>query len=359
MDFDAISENRSWATLGCEPTIDREGRDVAVVVARLAYKVSLLGNATVTFRPVRFGETADGHGALKFPADLVDEKPGTDVGLIGTAHPANAKPVEKTLAWIQAGTMRKVVTIYGPRRYVPEIRGIGPSAPALFEEPVPLRWDHCWGGSDQTTRDHEQEPFNPIGRGFAKDPKTLIGQLCAPLEPVTDLKSGPAPHRSHGCFAPIPERFEPRRALAGTHDAEWARTRAPIRPKDFNVAHTAWAVPGLHSEKPLPTDTPFEVAGVLKEGTWRFKLPRYEIAFESTLLGERRPHPAHLDSVLIDADERIVELTFRTSILLPRKWAMLEKIVAKNVGEMPEEALQVDDKERNKARAQGGSLRAG
>ncbi len=361
MNFDAICENRSWATVRCEPTLDRAGRDVAVVVAKLAYAVSLGGRATVAFRPVRFEESRDGHGALKFPSELVDDKPGTDVALVGTAHPPRGKPVDKTLAWVQAGTLRKVVTVYGPRRYVADWKGVVPGPPGTLEA-TPLRFDHCFGGHEHAHASYESEPYNPVGRGFAVDPKTLVGKIAHALEPVDDLRSGQTSHRSHGCFAPIPESFEPRRKLAGTYDPEWARTRAPIRPKDFDVAHNAWAVPELRSSTPLPTDTPFEVAGILAEGIWRFKLPQYAMEFESTLLGETRTHASHLDSVIIDADERVVELTFRASIVLPRKWAMLEKIRAYGVGEMPAEALETTDTKRNAetdARASSGAQGAG
>lgn len=361
MNFDSICDNRSWATVRCEPTLDRAGRDVAVVVARLAYAVTPGGRATVAFRPVRFGESRDGHGGLKFPADLVDEKPGTDVALVGTAFPPRGKPVDKTLAWVQAGQLRKVVTVYGPRRFVADWSGVVPGPPGTLE-PTPLRFDHCWGGHEHTSAAHESDPFNPVGRGFATDPKTLVGKLAPALEPVDDLRSGQKSHRSHGCFAPIPESFEPRRRFAGTYDPEWARTRAPIRPKDFDVAHNSWAVPELRSSTPLPTDTPFEVAGIIPEGIWRFKLPLYGMEFESTLLGEKRVHPSHLDSVIIDADERVVELTFRASIVLPRKWAMLERIRAYGVGDMPAEALdttQMKQRETTDARASSGAEGAG
>jgi hypothetical protein len=73
-------------------------------------------------------------------------------------------------------------------------------------------------------------------------------------------------------------------------------------------------------------DEPIEVGGVLPEGTWRFKLPRYPIFFESVLDDQVRLHPTHLDGLLIDADERTVELTYRASIILPMKWDRLQAI---------------------------------
>ncbi len=345
MDFDAICENQSWSTVRCEPTLDASGHDIVVVVAKVAYKVSILGQPTLTFRPVSFRAVYDGFGGVKSPAELVDDKPGTDVALVGTAHPPRGKPVEKAMAWVQAAELRKVVTIYGPRRYVADWSGVVPGPPGQLGE-TPLRFDHCYGGVDHRDPSHASEPWNPAGRGFAVDPKTLIGREAPALEPINDLRGGPAAHASHGCFAPIPETFEPRRSRAGTHDPAWARTRAPIRPRDFDVAHNSWAMPELRSSTPLAADAPFEVAGVLAEGIWRFKLPVYAMAFESTLGDETRKHPTHLDSVLIDADRRVVEQTYRTSILLPRKWGLLRRIHAYGVGDMPREVLDDEDEKR-------------
>jgi hypothetical protein len=112
----------------------------------------------------------------------------------------------------------------------------------------------------------------------------------------------------------------------GTCDAAWAEERGPIRPLDFDLLHHSWAAPGLHAKTPLRGDEPIEVGGVLPEGTWRFKLPLYPIFFESVLDDQVRNHPTHLDGLLIDADERVVELTYRTSIVLPMKWERLQEI---------------------------------
>lgn len=378
MDLDAICENVSWATVRADAMLDAAGRDVAVVVAKLAFNVSPEGRATIAFRPVRFGESADGFGGLKFPAERVDEKPGTDVGLVGHAHPQRGKPAIQMLAWVQVGGARKVVTVYGPRRFTADFKGaIVPGPSQLIEEPVPLRFDHCYGGQEwgdghghglghhhhhHANAGWQSEPFNPAGRGFVAtngDPKSLIGKPAWVLEPVNDNRAAPSKpgqlvpiaHRSHGCFAPIPEHFEPRRKLAGTFDSEWAKKRAPVRPKDFDVAHNAWAVPELRFATPLTSDAPIEVAGVIPEGVWRFKLPLYGMEFESTTFGERVVHASHLDSFLIDADERVVELTYRASIPLPRKWARLERIVARGLGRLPEEVLTPDKADETDFRA--------
>ena len=76
---------------------------------------------------------------------------------------------------------------------------------------------------------------------------------------------------------------------------------------------------------------------MLEEGTWRFALPKYDVRFASVSGGEEHPHPSHLDSYLIDADARRVELTWRTSVLLPKKWELVEKILVTGKGDLPED----------------------
>lgn len=338
MDFDPICENVSWAVVRCDTALDRSGRDVVIVVAKMAYEVSIAGDVRRVLAPVRPARVLDPGGGLRFVDDFdADDKPGTDLGLVGSAHPpaAGTRAVRSAYAWLTVGDLRKVVTVFGPRVFVKGLVGVVPSDPAPFVEPVPLRFDYAYGGIDRSTR--ERCPENHIGRGFSSDPSSLIGTPAHQLEPVDEGKGAPNP--AHGAFAPIPSHWEPRRSLAGTHDADWARKRAPVRPRDFDPRHSCWAVPGLWSKTPLRGDEPIEVGGVRPEGVWRFTLPRYEVSFASSLNGEKRPHPTHLDGILIDADSGVVELTWRAAIRLPRKWELLERIFVLGVGELPQEVI--------------------
>lgn len=340
MSLEERIENISWASVGLETTLDRHGRDVAVVVAKMAYTVSFQGKPKLALAAVRRGEIPDIGGSIRFPADLeADEKPGTDVALVGTAYPPVRSTKGRAYAWVSMGPLRKVVAIHGPRFFTKDWRGnVVPSDPGPLVEPVPLRYDLTFGGTDPTTGTHE--PRNPLGMGFSSQPAKLIGQPVAPLEPATLQEGGGDAHPSHGCFAPISAHWEPRRSRIGTHDAAWAKHRAPVRPRDFDPLHNCWATPNLYSATPLVGDELVEVGGVLPEGVWKFKLPRYEVNFGSRVDGQMTAHPTHLDSVLIDADKRAIELCFRASILLPRKWQMLERIVVLGVGTLPEEVIR-------------------
>jgi hypothetical protein len=346
VDFEALVENVSWASFAGDTMMDRQGRDVAVVVAKMAYRVSAQGDLRYVLAPVRDGETRDEAGGIHFPADLAaDEKPGTDVGLVGTAYPPpRASGRTQSYAWVSVGGLRKVVTVFGPRTYVKSWRGVAPSDPAPLVEPVPLRYDRAYGGTDTETG--AMESHNPMGTGFSSTPARLTGQPAHCLEPADEgaapgvLSRAATPHPSHGTFAPIPAQWEPRRSLIGTHDEAWSKKRAPIHPKDFDPRHNNWSVPGLHSATPLAGDEQVEVGGVLPEGVWRFHLPKYAVRFESVVAGKTALHDTHLDSLHIDAETRTVELCWRASVRLPRKWELVDRIRILGVGKLSEEILR-------------------
>ncbi len=340
MDLSTRCENRSWATVGATATTDRYGNDVALVVGRVAYAVSPGGRVTLDYRPVRWTETPDGHGGVKFPSDLVDEKPGTDVGLVGTAHPPKDAG-DSYMAWLNVGIARKVIRITGPRVFTSSWGRIVPGEAAPVG-PTPLRYDLCYGGTEEPKEagDHPTpEPHNPVGRGFATDDTLHVGKPAPQLEPVIDPALPLAAHRCHGCFAPIRQSWEPRRRRIGTRDAGWMRHRAPTPPVDFDPTFHCWAVPELHTDRPLVGDEPVEVAGVLPEGVWRFALPKYQLTFGTKSLDGWDVVPSHLDSVLIDADARVVELTWRASIPLPTPWEKLVPVRVWSETPMPKEIL--------------------
>src|SRR4051794_21658093 len=79
------------------PLDDRHGRRVIVVVMKMTYAVSPAGvSRPVLGAPVRLADervSDEPNAGLRCPGDLVDEKPGADVILLGTAHPPRDRVV--------------------------------------------------------------------------------------------------------------------------------------------------------------------------------------------------------------------------------------------------------------------------
>lgn len=339
MDFARRYENQSWATVEALPTTDRFGNDVLLLVAKVSYGVSAEGAVELSYRPIRWSDVADEGGGIRYPAELVVEKPGTDLGLVGTAHPSGLKgAADRFLAWVSMGPLRKVVHVIGARKYSVS-HGRSSPGPASRVGPTPLRYDLCFGGTEPAKSDDSfstPEPWNPIGRGFVTDAQLLDGRPAPQLEPVTEIG---AVSQAHGCFAPLPAHWEPRRSRIGTRDATWLRTRAPTPPLDMDELFGCWAVPELHSATPLIGDEAVEVGGVLPEGVWRFSLPKYQPTFGTATNDGWHRWKTHMDSVLIDADAKVVELTWRVALPLPRPWEKLARVRIWSDTPMPREVL--------------------
>ena len=253
-------------------TEDRHGRAVLAVIMKATYAVSPRGVVSfadppspIRHRPIAVSSRQ--HASLRFPSDLVDEKPGTDVMLVGTAHPPPERAATETEVSLrvvgQFGTLQKRARVTGPRVWYQGVTGLATSDPAKLE-PTPLVYELAYGGCDEHDPDRPLvDERNPAGRGVARDPRRLIGQTAPQIEdPRAPCSSRrPAPIG----FGPIPSDWEPRMRYAGTHDEVWLKTRAPVPPVDFDPRYNCCASPELWSETPLMGDKTVEVLGAKPE----------------------------------------------------------------------------------------------
>ncbi len=350
MDFNQICQNDSAFAVRCLPIDDHRGAEGVAVIAKLGFRVSARGVVTWSSAPVRLIDEPGGpRGSIRYPSDYVGDKPGTDVILVGTAYPPvnapGAAPATEMDVSLRVGALEKVVRVHGPRIYY-EALGVLPGRPGPLE-PVPLVYELTYGGLDTSDPMHAAvERRNPIGMGFAVDRKKLVGTPVPPIEdPRAPLSSrSPAP----AGFGVLDPSCEPRSNFAGTYDERWQRERAPIRPTDFDLRHNCVASPGLWSEAPLLGDEPIEVLGATPEGAWRFQLPRHEPEIACVLAGERRVLETHLDTLLIDADEMRLELSYRAFIALPRKSELLQRILVSSKTALPDSVLSAEALRRDR-----------
>jgi hypothetical protein len=336
MDLDRRCVNHSAMSFRCLPMTDARGAEVGVVIAKMTYTVNAAGKCLVDEAPVRLGPVyAD--RSVRLPSDAAAQKPGTDVLLVGTAHPPPHRQVSDMYVRLRVGSaINKVVRVHGPRVYQRQgLRNVIPSAAAPLT-PTRLSFENAYGGHDPV-EPSLADRRNPVGRGFAIDKLRLLGTPVPQLEdPFAPLDSeNPAP----ATFAPLPPDWEPRVRFAGTYDARWMRERAPLPPRDHDERHACCAPHDLWSQTPLACDEPIEVVGATPEGTWRFQLPRYTALFGVTVRGDRKAIETHLDTLLIDADARRVELVFRAAFALPKKAEMIDAVEIVGSEPLPYEAL--------------------
>lgn len=332
VDLEKLIDNRSPMAVRCFPMDDRNGRDIMVVIAKLTYEVSSFGAASLAFppSPVRTSDEPVNESrwsSIRYPADLVEDKPGTDVLLVGTAHPQRGATRVDVSLRVEAGThtIQKAVRVHGRRVFMSGMLGPTPG-PAEPLGPTPLIYELAYGGYDDSDpTDIRIDRRNPAGIGVVRQRERLVGTLAPQIEdPVVGLGGrGPMPVG----FGAIPASWEPRLSRAGTYDAAWRRDRAPLPPVDRDPRFNCTAPDDLHSDVPLHGDEPVEVLGATPEGVWRFRLPRHAATFRSVVRGVIQDHPTHLDTFLVDADHRRVELTWRASFPMPRRVGYIETIL--------------------------------
>ena len=314
------------------PMKDRTGRDVMTVILKRTFAVGPSGRvefcedgAEVDLIDTSNGEDP-GKSSIRRPSQLFDHKPGTDVILLGHAHPPVRRTVGHVDVSVRVGEVQKTVRAHGLRVWHRgTFGGISPGPALPIREPVPLVYELAWGGMDDTDPLHPQgEARNYVGLGISRDPGALVDGRAAQLEypdhPIGTRNNVPA------SFGAIHRHWQPRASFTGTFDQAWMDTRMPLLPKDFDERFHISVPPDQWSTTPLRGDEMFEVEGATLEGAWRFQIPRFLPGFSSFGQTGRVEHRTHLDTILIDADAYRVELTWRASVPLPRKHEMLERV---------------------------------
>jgi hypothetical protein len=362
VDFARALDNRTPMVVRCAALDDRHGHEVLLAVAKMTWQLSALGKPNIGHPQsrVRVSHSCyDGpNSSIRYPEDMASEKPGTDVLLLGTAQPPTASPpdsgevdrVAVSLRVVAGDTTRlhKRLLVYGTRAWQRSLSGAS-AGPAEPLSPTPLRWENSYGGYDGRGDKTLIEQRNPIGNGVTHTLDSLIDQPAPAIEDPAHPLSGrnPAP----AGFGPIPAHWLPRAAYQGTYDEKWRRERAPVAPVDLDARYFCSAPEGQHLVEPLRGDEAIEVLGATPEGVWCFKLPVFSPRFIACVDGQESELDTHLDTYLIDADERRVELSWRATVVLPRKSEQLQWLRVGTDDRLDQELL---DDLRRRLDARGG-----
>ena len=320
------------------PLIGKEGDELAVIVkatfARPRDSAELELAPREAVRAIRSADLPWGDpekSSIKYPSDLCLAKPGTDVIVVARAYAPGDKPVPWFDAGLQAGSLRKLVRIFGLRVW--ESGGAALSAPrpgACLE----VRYDHAWGGLDLTDLTQPvEEPRNPVGVGIARDLATLTHKAAPSIEdPADPIRSARGKYVPAGLGA-IGRSWEPRRRLLGTYDAQWLEERAPLLPADHDERGNLCASAGLVASPPFKGGEEVALWNLtLGGGSVAFRLPKLRISIELKVKpreGEKPRDPQklfpYLDTVIIDTLEvpddtlALVELVWRARFRPPRR----------------------------------------
>ena len=270
--------------------------------------------------------------SLRAAGEFALPKPATDVLLTGRAV-APAPGTRVADVSLQVGPVRKVVRVFGDRRWERRGNRWQPGEPAVWER-MPLRWELAFGGvvpaGDAAAPEVRRwEPRNPVGRGLF-DPEALpVGSEPPPLPNLEDpaaLIESDADRPPPACFAPVAPTWLPRRTYAGTYDEAWTKTRAPYLPQDFDVRYFQVAPPDLVAPGYLQGGEPVMLSGFTQGGPLAFDLPRLTLEATFDFDGRPRPQPLNLETVLLEPDAGRLQMLWRAGLAVDKKLLKLRTV---------------------------------
>jgi hypothetical protein len=238
------------------------------------------------------------------------------VVLIGHACALRSTATEVTVG-LRVGSVQKIVTVIGDRYWTRERNAIVMSSPQPFER-IPLVYERAFGGWDRQDADHHAcETRNPVGRGFRarwndSEATVPVPNVEDPQQRIRSFGDRPAP-AGFGFLAP---HWMPRASYAGTYDAAWIENRRPLLPVDFDRRFFNSASAGLVARRYFDGTELVQVANAGIAGQLAFTLPgvpapRVEVTLRRS--GDRVLE-TKLDTVIINADERVVILIWRAHV---------------------------------------------
>ena len=302
---------------------DENGFPLAYVIVKATFDLSARGNPRLAEqqRPILmagefYGDPAS--SSYKYEPEIAFVKSVTDVTLIGHAYPRQAGDTQVDVTF-SVGSVRKTVRVFGRRLWVRRLGFVDMTAAEPLDQ-VPLCYERAFGGWDSATPDPLTSRFesrNPVGVGFkrrefAED--MLLPNLEDPRKLLQQYGDTPPP----AGFGFISPHWQPRAKLAGTYDDAWQQQRAPLLAKDFDRRFFNAASPELMTREYLLGNEEVSLENATPQGHLSFKLPGVRPPLMRVQLRGRPDEvlPAHLDSVIVNADEQLLFLLWRSHVIL-------------------------------------------
>lgn len=314
-------------------TADRRGVDTIVVVVKATCVIAETLELAEHQRPVALADEYWGDptaSSLRYPSEVHLPKPGTDVIVIGDACAPRAQAVTEVDVQVRVGDRNKRARVYGDRVWVEYGGHVQPSRAQPFVR-APITWERAFGGrhsSDGQAETYLADPRNPVGVGFvgARQAQDMIGQpvpnVDDPADPLAWLGQAPQPTG----FAALAPTWQPRVTYAGSYDARWRKQRAPFLPEDFDPRFFQSASPGLSFEPGLRGGELITLTGLHPDRAWQFPLPRCRLEISASVAGSSQPMQAALDTVIIEASEARLTMTWRASLAVDEQLLRVARV---------------------------------
>lgn len=296
---------------------DRDGAHHWIVVVKATFDIANDGKLRLAdeqpeplHAPEYWGEP--GLSSVRYEADLVAKKPGTDLIVNAHAHASKGKPARSVDVAVRIGALTKSLVVHGTRVYTNSIGGLGTSKAVPFTS-KPITYEWAYGGSDTEDPDPRNQLIdmrNPVGKGVAKRTSRLVNTPahCVEYPKGKPAKTGPAG------FGAIASYWSPRLELAGTYDAKWVDTRKPLLPADYDERFVLCAPADQRLPQHLRGGEKITLLNMTPEGLLSFELPTTDFTFSTYFTTRIETHPGKLVGVTIDAEEKRLMMTWQASL---------------------------------------------
>jgi len=304
---------------------DEEGRPLFVSIVKATYHIDKGTRLSLAEEQIPVNTSGEHWGdpeksSYKYEPETAFIKPATDIVLIGHAY-APKPGVTKVDVSLRVGPMQKVVRVVGDRYWVKSFGITSMTRPRPFKR-IPLIYERAFGGWDRSHPDpdkHTFEPRNPVGTGFRGkrgkfEEEIRLPNLEDPRHPLKGFRDRPPP-AGFGFTSP---HWQPRAAFAGTYDKVWTKQRMPLLPTDFDRRFFNAAPPDQVAPGFLKADVAVEVINVSPNGKISFNLPGIPPPQCRVQVRGLKDHQlkTRLDTVIINTDENLLFLIWRTNLVL-------------------------------------------
>ncbi|HHO68607.1 MAG TPA: DUF2169 domain-containing protein [Gammaproteobacteria bacterium] len=318
-------ENRTAWAGGVYPGWGRDRLPQYTVVFKAAYDFDLDGKLAPRLPAPPIVEADEYFGdplqtGLKAANETMPYKHGAEMYLYGTAFPpGEGKRVTEVRVGVdfpEGERFRKTLRVFGRREWkqvlmTPVIAGPQPLTP------VPLRYERAFGGSNPNDAD-DVYPLNPIGRGLNGKGWKLGNRELPQIEDAGHLITRPSDTPWPAGFGPVPLFWEPRASEAGEPDPAAAEAGECPYSADAEATLHNYAPADQHFETPFAGGEILHLAGFFKEleaGTAvRIALPVPSPYLFTIVGGKARELQPVCDTLIVDTDERLVQLVCRAAI---------------------------------------------
>lgn len=157
---------------------------------------------------------------LGYASDFAPYKPHADFSAIGTAYPPTSATTH-FIATMRVGDASRSIGVVGERLWKHHLLGEEPGVPGQVK-PTQLSWNNARGGPNFA--------MNPLGMGADG------GRMHLLVDP-NHLAMSTEDQVPPALFAPFPSDSPFRRSKIGTYNKEWAATRWPWMPRDFDYSY--------------------------------------------------------------------------------------------------------------------------